>query len=86
MLTTDKQHPDLNTPKGEGKQNKAYLVLSEEEIAEGFVRPVRNRYIHIGRNVKSHWKAIHRMLDDKEKNEHPDKKVGNIRPRRTGKK
>ena len=73
MLTTDRQYPDLDTPKGEGMQNKAYLVLSEEEIAKGFVKPVRNRYIHIGRNVKAHWKSIHRMLDDEEKKEHPDK-------------
>ena len=73
MLTTDRQHPDLNTPKGEGMQNKVYLVLSEEEIAEGFVRPIRNSYVHIGKNVNAHWKSIHRMLDDEEKKEHPDK-------------
>ena len=44
-LTTDRNHPDLNQPKDDG-QNKVYLVLSEEERAKGFVRPVRNKYIH----------------------------------------
>lgn len=29
-----------------GGQQKAYVVLSEEERAKGFVRPVRNSYIH----------------------------------------
>lgn len=27
-------------------QNEAYLVLSEEERAKGFVRPVRRSYVH----------------------------------------
>lgn len=27
-------------------QNKVYLVLSEEERAKGFVRPVRRSYVH----------------------------------------
>lgn len=29
-------------------QNDAYLVLSEEERAKGFVRPVRRSYVHVG--------------------------------------
>ncbi len=29
-------------------QNAAYLVLSEEERAKGFVRPVRRSYVHVG--------------------------------------
>jgi hypothetical protein len=29
-------------------QNEIYLVLSEEERAKGFVRPVRNSYRHVG--------------------------------------
>lgn len=29
-------------------QNAAYLVLSEEERAQGFVRPVRLSYVHTG--------------------------------------
>lgn len=29
-----------------GPQNEVYLVLSEEERAKGFIRPVRESYIH----------------------------------------
>jgi hypothetical protein len=49
-LTTDpndpllRQHESAGTNKG---QQKAYLVLSEEERAKGFVRPVRYRYVHL---------------------------------------
>ena len=67
-LTTDKNHPGINKPKSEGKQNEAYLILSEEERAKGFIRPVRNKYIHVGKDVRSHWKNIHRMLNEEEKN------------------
>lgn len=49
-ITTDKNDPGLGhgvdsepTP-----QNEAYIVLSEEERAAGFVRPVRDRYVHVG--------------------------------------
>ena len=47
-LTTDPNHPDLKRGGDEDKvpQNKVYLVLSDEEIAQGFVRPVRHTYIH----------------------------------------
>lgn len=47
-LTTDPNHPEL----GHGidhepiPQHKTYLVLSEEERAKGFIRPVREVYIH----------------------------------------
>ena len=47
-LVTDPNDPrlghgeDLNPT----KQNAAYLVLSEAERAKGFVRPVRQTYIH----------------------------------------
>jgi len=47
-LTTDPKDPRL----GHGvdtepvPQNEAYLVLSEEERAQGFVRPVRRAYVH----------------------------------------
>jgi len=50
-LTTDRNNPELNSAKENG-QNKAYLVLSEEEKAKGFIRPVRNSYIHKGRFYK----------------------------------
>lgn len=29
-------------------QHEVYLVLSEEERAKGFVRPYRDRYLHVG--------------------------------------
>jgi len=47
-LTTDRNHPDLGYGGDESPkpQNKAYLILSEEERAKGFVRPVRRTYIH----------------------------------------
>jgi hypothetical protein len=49
-LTTDKNDPRL----GHGvdteqiPQHEVYLVLSEEERAKGFVRPVRKSYQHVG--------------------------------------
>ncbi len=45
MITTDRNNPDLNTDEP-GKQNKAYLVLSDEEISRGFIRPLRDSYVH----------------------------------------
>ena len=44
-LTTDRNDPCLREIKENGQQC-CYLVLSEEEIAKGFVRPVRKKYIH----------------------------------------
>lgn len=46
-ITTDKNDPALKSIGADGQQ-KAYLVLSEEERAKGFVRPVRASYIHVG--------------------------------------
>ncbi len=48
-LTTDPNHPDVKRytgPEEPGPQNKVYLVLSEEERAKGFIRPVRESYVH----------------------------------------
>src|ERR1019366_583939 len=36
----------------ENGQQKAYVVLSEEERAKGFVRPVRRTYKHVGARPK----------------------------------
>ncbi len=36
-------HREINPATG---QQKAYVVLSEDERAKGFVRPVRNAYLH----------------------------------------
>ena len=49
-LVTDPNDPRL-TRGGDSQpvdQAKAYLVLSKEERAKGFVRPVRSSYIHVG--------------------------------------
>ncbi len=48
-LTADRSDPRLGVedPEGAGL-NKAYLVLSAEERAKGFVRPVRHSYRHVG--------------------------------------
>jgi hypothetical protein len=49
-ITTDPKDPDL----GRGAdttpvpQNKKYLVLSPEELAKGFQRPLRDSYVHVG--------------------------------------
>jgi hypothetical protein len=45
-LTTDRSDPELHEVEQDG-QNKKYLVLSEEERAKGFVRPVRDAYKHL---------------------------------------
>lgn len=47
-LTTDPNDPRLGHG-GDDKpveQNAAYLILSEAERAKGFVRPVRDTYMH----------------------------------------
>lgn len=46
-LTTDRNDPGIKTILPNGQQEK-YLVLSEEERAKGFVRPVRRSYKHVG--------------------------------------
>lgn len=44
-ITANPNDPDLKVIEESGMQ-KSYLVLSEEERAKGFVRPVRRTYIH----------------------------------------
>ena len=48
MITDDPKHPGINQPGPDG-QNLAYLVLSAEERAKGWVRPFRDRYTHVGK-------------------------------------
>jgi hypothetical protein len=48
VLTTDPNDPKLKQVRPDGQQ-EAYLVLSDEERAKGFVRPVRTKYRHVGR-------------------------------------
>lgn len=46
-LTTDRNDPKLKEgQKNETGQHEIYLVLSDEERAKGFVRPVRKTYVH----------------------------------------
>jgi hypothetical protein len=50
-LTNDPNDPGLKKTRPDGQQ-EAYLVLSEEERARGFVRPVRLSYRHVGRRPR----------------------------------
>jgi|AntRauTorcE11897_2_1112592.scaffolds.fasta_scaffold04717_2 hypothetical protein len=47
-LTTDPKDERLGhgVDEEEKDQEEAYLVLSDEEIEKGFVRPVRTTYVH----------------------------------------
>lgn len=45
-LTTDPTDPALREIRPDGQQT-VYLVLSDEERAKGFVRPVRTKYVHV---------------------------------------
>lgn len=45
-LTTDRDDPGLHELRPDGQQEK-YLVLSEEERAKGYVRPLRRSYVHL---------------------------------------
>ena len=48
-LTTDRNDPKLKEgQKNETGQHDIYLVLSDDELAKGFIRPYRDRYIHVG--------------------------------------
>lgn len=44
--TTDRDDPGLQKIRPDGQQEN-YLVLSDEERAKGFVRPVRQAYKHV---------------------------------------
>jgi len=45
-LTIDRTDPCINEIRSDGQQ-ECYLVLSDEERAKGFVRPVRKKYTHV---------------------------------------
>jgi len=51
MITNDPRDPRLKETDASGMQ-KAYLVLSDEERAKGFVRPYRESYKHVGARPK----------------------------------
>lgn len=42
-------HREINPVTG---QQKAYVVLTPEERAKGFVRPVRRKYVHLGHGAE----------------------------------
>lgn len=44
-VTSDRNDPDLHVY-DENRMQRTYLVLSEDERAKGFVRPVRRSYLH----------------------------------------
>jgi hypothetical protein len=48
-LTTDYNDPELGhwIDKEQIEQHKKYLILSEEERVKGFIRPVRQSYVHL---------------------------------------
>lgn len=50
MFTTDPTDPNLRRGVDVEKvpQHEVYLILSDEERAKGFVRPLRRSYIHVG--------------------------------------
>lgn len=50
-LTTDKNNPGVNKPKADSNQNKAYIVLSDEERGKGYARPIRLSYVHVGKDI-----------------------------------
>lgn len=56
---TDPNDPRLGygVDTGPGPQNEAYLVLPDEELTQGFVRPVRAAYLHqkCGAITKMNW-------------------------------
>jgi hypothetical protein len=54
MLTDNPNDPELGygIDKESVPQNKKYLILSNEERNKGFIRPVRETYIHVGKNPK----------------------------------
>ncbi len=47
-MSTVTDRKDLDTTIGPDGMQRNYLVLSDEELAKGFVRPVRGTYRHVG--------------------------------------
>lgn len=45
-ITSDRNDPNINVPAAPGEQNRAYIVLPEEALARGYVRPLRREYVH----------------------------------------
>ena len=45
-ITDDRNDPGLRKVDLDSGMQESYLVLSDEERAKGFVRPLRTRYVH----------------------------------------
>ena len=56
-LTTDRSDPRLQQTRDDGQQ-LTYLVLSDDERAKGFVRPVRTFYRHVGCRPKGKTRPL----------------------------
>lgn len=70
MLTTDPTNPKIQRgtmDKNPVPQNEVYLVLSEEEISKGFVRPVRTTYVHVGKKIDLEGGTIRPLTEEEEK-------------------
>jgi hypothetical protein len=63
MITDNPKDPRLTEgQKNETGQHEIYLVLSAEERAKGFIRPVRRSYVHVGRFL--HYTELVEMLSE----------------------
>lgn len=56
-LTNDRRDPRLRQTRPDGQQ-EAYLVLPAEAREQGFVRPVRLTYRHVGARPKYHTRPL----------------------------
>lgn len=65
--TTDRNDPRLTHGSDDSPvpQAEAYLVLSEEERAKGFVRPYRDSYVHVGQQPQGPTREL--TEDEKER-------------------
>lgn len=55
--TNDPNDPRLKNIEASGMQ-ESYLVLSDAERAEGYVRPVRRTYLHVGAPVPANLRDL----------------------------
>lgn len=53
-LVTNPNDPELGRgiDKDKTPQHSKYLVLSTEELSKGFIRPVRDTYVHVGKKIE----------------------------------
>lgn len=68
-LTTDPNDPRLSKGADTSPvtQNEVYLVLSEEELTKGFIRPVRVSYVHVGRKIDLEGGTIEPLSEEDSK-------------------